>query len=448
MSYINDLKKFFASIKLSVFLLLTIAVTSIIGTIIPQNESIEFYTHKYGNFWLKIFKALNVIDMYHSWWFRLLMLLLTLNIIVCSVNRLSSMIKIIFIKNPKFSPPMFEKAEAKTEIIVKHSMDDLKKLYMQDLSKKFTFCKIEENNNKFYLFAEKGRWALMGVYIVHLSILCLIIGALIGSIWGIEGYMLIPEGEASDKMIMRTNNEEYLNLGFTIKCESFNVSYYDNGTPSEYRSKLTITDGEKSFTKDIIVNSPLSYKKFRIFQSSYGTIDVKNVVLNIQSSESGMSYDLQCSFNEKTKLPENLGEITLADYKKNYLYKGHNIGESIILVSNKLDGEQETIAIPIRFANFDVMRKGKVVINVKDINFHYYTGLQITKDPGVFFVYLGFILIIAGCYITFFIYHQRLFIEVESKDGNIKAVAKGYANKNNLGMQKIVYKIGKALEQL
>ena len=45
---LNSLWRFFTSVRLTVFLLLTLALTSIIGTVIPQNESPSEYMQAFG----------------------------------------------------------------------------------------------------------------------------------------------------------------------------------------------------------------------------------------------------------------------------------------------------------------------------------------------------------------------------------------------------------------
>ncbi len=81
--------RFFISIRLTVFVLLTLAATSIVGTLIPQNGSPQDYILKYGDFLYRVFYVLDVFDMYHSWWFQLLVVVLTVNILACSIDRLS-----------------------------------------------------------------------------------------------------------------------------------------------------------------------------------------------------------------------------------------------------------------------------------------------------------------------------------------------------------------------
>ena len=82
--------KFFASVRLTITLLVFIAVFSIIGTLIPQNADPEMYLHSFGESVFRLFSILNIFDIYHSWLFQFLIIMLAVNIIVCSFERLSA----------------------------------------------------------------------------------------------------------------------------------------------------------------------------------------------------------------------------------------------------------------------------------------------------------------------------------------------------------------------
>jgi cytochrome c biogenesis protein len=85
---------------------------------------------------------------------------------------------------------------------------------------------------------------------------------------------------------------------------------------------------------------------------------------------------------------------------------------------------------------------------VENTGQRYYTGLQVTKDPGVWVVYTGFIVMIIGCFITFFMSHQRLCVEVIKSGGKSRIIVTGRANKNKLGMQNRIKIISEKLAKL
>jgi cytochrome c biogenesis protein len=106
------------------------------------------------------------------------------------------------------------------------------------------------------------------------------------------------------------------------------------------------------------------------------------------------------------------------------------------------------VILPVRFPEFDKMRKGGLLISVTDAKYWYYTGLQVTKDPSVWIVYSGFIIMIIGCFITFFMSHQRIFIEVLDKGKHRAVLVSGTADRNRLGMNKKIKTIAEKLTRL
>jgi len=454
-------------------LLLSIAATSIIGTIIPQNENPAAYFRAYGEFLYKLFDALEIFDMYHSWWFQFLILMLTMNIFVCSIDRLSATWKIVFSKNPSFNLSRFRKLADKEEFSDKRNSEDLKKIYKPFIERIFGYTRVEPTDTGFCIFAEKWRWTRFGVYTVHLSVIFLLLGGLVGSLFGFEGFVNIPEGEIINSIRIR-NTGKTQNLDFEIKCEDFNISFYDNGAPKEYRSSLTVIEqGKPVLKKDIIVNDPLRYKGINIFQSSYGKMPSnrppkkkvmakdpqEEIALNFASKNSGAAYQIKTLIGKPVDIPEGFGKFVIVEYRKSAEFMGQNIGEAYVGILTPKDGNPVEVLLPLHFPSFDKMRKGAVVISVaeqkaKEFNQmentgqRYYTGLQVTKDPGIWVVYTGFIVMIIGCFITFFMSHQRLCVEVIKSGGKSKVVVTGRSNKNKLGMADKIKKISEQLIKL
>lgn len=62
----------FASVKLTVVVLILLAATSVVGTLIPQNADPVLYVRAYGQFVYRLLEVLDIFDMYYSWWFQTL----------------------------------------------------------------------------------------------------------------------------------------------------------------------------------------------------------------------------------------------------------------------------------------------------------------------------------------------------------------------------------------
>ncbi len=438
--------RFFSSVKLTVVVLLVLAVTSIFGTLIPQNASEAFYMQKYGEVFFRLFSALNIDDMYHAWWFILLLGLLSVNIIVCSIDRLSTTWKIIFPKKVLFSLERFRKLKTKKKFQSKQSLEAMEGRCKSLLSKSVGKVTRMETETGVALFAETGRWTRLGVYVVHLSILLLLVGAVIGSVWGFKGFVNIPEGETRDVLSKAHDPSDHGPEGhkageegtlFSVRCNSFDVSFYDTGAPEEFKSNITIIEkGKEVLTTDIIVNDPLRYKGISLYQSSYGTASAKAALLTVTSRESGMVYQKSLNMGGVLDLPENGGQFTLDDFTAGFNFRGHNIGESFVGKRIDPDGKEVQVVIPVKFPTFDKMRGGSFIFEVASFEKSYYTGLQVTKDPGVWYVYTGFIFMIIGCWITFFMSHRRVCVEIKRESASALSLSvSGTANKNAQAMK-------------
>lgn len=439
---------FFTSVKLTIVLLLSLATTSIIGTLIPQNEDPQAYFQAFGGVLYQLFNLLDFFDMYHSWWFQLLIVLLTTNIIVCSIDRMSSNRRILFVRNPSFKLPRFRNLKHRQEFTNERTPQQLKDVYQTFISRRFRRSQVEATENGFAIYGEKGRWTRFGVYTVHLSVVLLLIGGLITSIFGFDGFVNIAEGESTQSIRLRSK-PQMMQLDFAIRCDDFNVSFYDTGAPKEFRSSLTILEqGRPVLTKDIIVNDPLRYKGISIYQSSYGSLPSNEVVLSFTSSKTGMIYKNNARMNQPVQLPEKLGTFEIKEFLRSAKFKGHDIGEAYIGILTPPGGDPVQVTLPLRFPTFDKMRKGNLVIAVVEHVPRFYTGLQVAKDPGVWVVYSGFILMIIGCYITFFMSHQQICLEMVATGEKTQVIVAGTANKNKTGMQTNVDRIAKNLARL
>ncbi|SMD03579.1 cytochrome c biogenesis protein [Desulfocicer vacuolatum DSM 3385] len=446
----NGVWKFFTSVKLTVFVLLILAATSIIGTLIPQNASQGFYLQKYGEVFFSLFKGLNIIDMYHSWWFLTLLGLLAVNIIVCSIDRLQTTWKIIFPDKVSFNLERFNRMPAALRFDCEKEADVLEKACHKLLETSVGPVSVKKNDGGTALFAEQRRWTRLGVYVVHLSILFMLAGAVIGSMLGFKGFVNITEGETTDFIEARKGEHKHIPLGFSVRCNDFSVSFYDTGQPEEFKSSLTVIEGGKEvLTRDIVVNDPLRYRGISFYQSSYGTASAKNVRLKYTSKDSGMVYEKTLSFKEPLILPESGGTLILDRFANGYQFRGHNLGEGFVgrIVPEK--GSETEIFISVRFPTFDKMRQGKFAFEVDGFDKKYYTGLQVNKDPGVWYVYFGFILMIAGCWITFFMSHQSSCIYITGGDGRqSRIMVSGFAHRNPQGMKLKIEKLAEKIKDI
>lgn len=440
---------FFASVKLTVYTLVLLALTSIVGTVVLQNGSPEAYISLYGPGLYNMILVLDLDRMYQAWWYLLLMVVLCVNIVVCSIDRLSVTWKIIFPKNISVNPQRFEKTKNRQQFECQLPMNSFAHQAKQMLAARAGKVIEKTSETGLILYAEKGRWSRLGVYVVHSSVLMLLAGALIGSALGFKANLRLDEGQTADT-VFDTHTRLPIKLPFTVRCNDFQVKFYDTGAPDEFKSSLTILENnQERFTEDILVNHPLRYKGINIFQAYYGATTPDEARFEITDSETGTVEVHTIKNGGVVSLPAGAGNFIFEGFVPHYDFNGHDLGEAFIGRLDTMDGRNVQIVLPTKFPTFDKMRKSRFTVEVKSWDQAYYTGLQVTKDPGVPFVYTGFLLMIIGCWVTFFVSHQSVCIGLEQTgSGSTRVWVAGRANRNAQSTNLIVKKLVKELKEV
>ena len=83
----DALREFFSSLKLAIFLMITMAILATVGTVIQQGERPEVYIKEYGETAYWWFVKLGFIDIYHTWYFSSILVLLCINSLTCFQQR-------------------------------------------------------------------------------------------------------------------------------------------------------------------------------------------------------------------------------------------------------------------------------------------------------------------------------------------------------------------------
>jgi cytochrome c biogenesis protein len=200
--------------------------------------------------------------------------------------------------------------------------------------------------------------------------------------------------------------------------------------------------GKKVLDKTITVNDPLKYKGMTFFQSSYQPIEneYKLIVTKTDGTDAAGRFSKTFFLNPYS---EHKSEEFKASFKilasasdghghGPYKFQITAGGSSIIRVLNdheplsiKSDNTIYTITLAQRFA----------------------TGLKVVKDPGVWIVYIGCILMLLGLYVSFFMSHVRIWILYQQDKNGSKITVLGKTNKNSMKLEQLQEKIVTALLQ-
>ncbi len=427
----DSIWKFLSSLKLTIFLLICLASVSIIGTLIPQGAPppVE-YLQTLSRAKFIVYDRLGFFDMYHSWWFISLLGILCLNLIACSLRRLPHDWKSIT------SPPrvLDETLEKSLPLTARWKAGTdaagTERKITALLEQEFARPEVSRIGHEVHLFARKGAIGRIGVYVLHSSIIIILVGAIIGSLAGYKAFVEIPEGGSATTVVAGPEGmkRKAVDLGFTVRCDSFSVSYYDTGAPREYKSILSIVDGGRTVVdkRPVLVNRPLSYKGVTFYQQSYGQAAPPTFHLGVRERKTGKSYTFAVSQGGRVTLPngDTLHPVESVPEIRPYISQVSGPAVRVVIIPKA--GEPLSLLLLQRYPDFDAQRGGDLVFTIDSIDQKWKTGLQVVKDPGVWIVWLGCSLMVAGIFVAFFLSHRRIWVRIA--DGRVTMA--GNAGKN------------------
>jgi cytochrome c biogenesis protein len=402
---IND---FFASVKLALVLLFALAVTSILGTVLPQGEPLEFYAQGYSPWAGRLIQVFQLYDMYHSWWFQWLLVLLAINLIVCSIRRFSTTWKVIKASPRNVSQDLFTGLPFSHRFFMKKKDFDLQ-AWLNSLSR-FHMGKPESmetpEGKAFYL--EKGRFSRFGVYLVHGSILILFLGAMIGSLYGFKGFLELKEGETKDRIILKGSENPKL-MDFSVKLDQFTLSFYPNGMPKEYRSDVSFWEMGQEKEKAVVrVNDPCTYNGITFYQSSW---DQSPVAVRLSLRKGDQETKLTLNMFQQVPVPDSPYALRVVRFSNNLSNFGPALGLLLLKGDEEIDGRW----ILINQTGFHGNRLGEYLVQVEELKKRYVSGFQVNRDPGVWFIWIGSSLMLIGFIVAFYFSHQQVWIWVREE---------------------------------
>ncbi len=433
----NPFFRLFCSLKLTITLLIALAGVSIFGTVIPQRMSERDYLKHYSTGVFHFMKLLGLFDLYHAWWFQFLLLLLIVNLIFCSLDRFPKAWK--FIAEPKkwLGP----------DEVKRYPLRDFFKVSVKKMSPdrieegvRTVLKSVEETRRDgiSVFFAQKGQISRLGVYITHLSVIIILLGALLGSLFGFEAFVSLMEGSSTDTVYLMDGKNTPKKLDFTVRCDKFSISLYPNGMVKAYTSTLSILKHGKVVInhRKVRVNHPLMYEGIRFYQASYQR--QRSPLLTLWVMERGKKGEsvFKILGGIEKMLPDGT-VFSIVQYNPDL----QGYGPAVQIMERNPQGSSRNFWIFLNYPEYDLKRNGRYVFVLKNIQALYSTGLQITKDPGVWVVWLGCLMMVGGLIVTFFISHKRIWVIPNPAGKETEITIVGSTNRNLIAFEKEFQKI-------
>jgi len=389
-----------ADLRFSIFILLLISFCSILGTIIEQDQSIEIYKINYPltnpvfGFltWDRILQF-GLDHVYKTWWFFILIFLFGVSLISCSFLQQLPSLKIA--RRCQF----FRTTKQFYQLKISTLLNNFSFNKILSRIKKNRYSIFQQKN---IIYCYKGLIGRIAPIIVHFSMILVLLGTIIGSLFGFKAQEIVPKTEMFHIQNILNNGQLTIVPKTSARINDFWITYTKTKTISQFYSDISILDnqGNETDRKTISVNYPLIYKGVYYYQTDWNLIG-----LRFQNSNNEIvEYPLVNILNNQNKVwltwisnnqQVNNGLIAIIDNLQGYCSIYDEMGK--FLGNIELN---ETINLQQPLNLLEIISS---------------TGLQIKTDPGIPVIYMGFFFLMISTLISYITYSQIWIIKKNKK---------------------------------
>ena len=435
-----------SAVRTGIILLILVVIASAAGTFILQRPTTEpdQIQRAYSPQMLAWLDRLGLTDVFHAWWFVVLMGLVCLTIVAASIERFPNVWRFFARPYRRADSHFRSSLPIKKQISISNPEQALAAAHRVFQKQGLRPQHIVEDN-QVSLFAERNRFSLLAVYIVHASLLLIFLGGIVDAVWGYRGFLALTNGQQASQIQLQNGSTRA--LPFAIRCDGAGQENYSDGTPKRWWSNLVVLkDGREAERKQIVVNDPLVYGGIRIYQSSYGsTGQLDKVMLTASPAKgSGAEQDISLGEDEKAQLDPQTS-VRLARFipdfvvQDNQIYARSNQPDNPAIqleVTSKKAKEPTLVWIFPQFPNVSHDSKSPYNFKFRDLRMGYFTGLQVSHEPGQWLVWAGCMVMALGLFTAFYLVHMRFWaMVVRDGDGGAALWVGGACNKNRAAFE-------------
>ncbi len=435
------------SMRTALILLMMLGVAAIPGSFIPQRAQNPMAVRQYYldspelARWIERFSGFTV---YSSPWFSAIYILLFISLIGCVLPRTFEHFQAM-----RALPPMTPRNLSRMESFQQFAGNGSELDKAQIWFKKSRFRVRSEEGA---ISAEKGYLRETGNLLFHLSLILILIGVSVGSLFGMRGEAIVNKGE---RFISLATSYDNLSFGklvnedslqpFIIEVVDF-VAKYDPVTnaPQDYTATVRVTNpGETTSTiKTIKVNSPLTFGNTRVYLQANGYSPIVTVrdstgQVALQGPIPFLPQDGNLSSIGSIKVPDANPQLGfVASFYPTFVREGGEGGISVFpealdpkLLFSIWEGDLGLDSgIPQSVYRIDTSKMKRIALDslkpgetfsypegtIKFETFVPWINLQIVDDPGKSYSLYGAIAAILGLLASLFGRRRRIWIRITS----------------------------------
>ena len=447
----------FGSVRTGIVLLILVGLAVMAGTLILQRPITEpnKLHEAYSPQTLRWLDTLRLTDVFHSGWFALLLSLLSANIVVASLDRFPIAWRYFSHPARRAEPHFFTSLAMKQAIPLRSTHLDMGKVELAFRRAGWKPQYVGDDRGTVSLYAERFRVARLAPFVVHASLLMILAGGIVDSVWGYKGFISLGPNESTNQLELGDGTHKP--LPFAIRCDGAGQENYADGTPKRWWSRLTVLEnGREVQHKEIVVNDPLTYHGLRFYQASYGaTGDVAAVNLLATPKNGGAKQEFWLKLDEAAPLG-NDATVRITHFIPDFVVVGDRIESRSeepnnpaiqISVQTKQAGEDKIWLFP-KFPEFTHANNSGYDFRAQDMKMGYFTGLQVSHEPGQWAVGAGVVLMGLALALAFYFVHVRLWaLPVDDGDERLVLWLGASASKNREDFERRFRELVAAVEQ-
>lgn len=253
-----------SSRRVSIYLFLVLLAVSLLGALIPQNELPAYYDAHYRPWAVSLFRTFQLTDVYHAWYFILLLAYLVASLVTCTARRLPRALA-PYTKKPAV-PPSLDKLSLHAELGPAAAPERVDKAARRVA---FGWRRVGD-----VLYGRRRPYALWGEILTHAGLVVIFVGAFF-RLFGHRDTLFVFEGQS---IVLPAEYGVAYEL-WADKVEEIRDA--DTGRVLEYRTAARLLlGGEEVAAKEVEVNGPLRYGGLGIYQSNMDVAGASGFILD------------------------------------------------------------------------------------------------------------------------------------------------------------------------
>lgn len=455
--FLSRFLRLLCSVKFGVTLLVLLGLACLIGMLIMQ-QNVDGFDRYFADLTPAqrlVYGSLGFFDIYHAWYFNALLAILSMNIILASIDRFPK--TWLFVSKPNVTVPVRWLREQKqtSEFRLNGTKDEAVALISGAMKKLgWKSIKTAEKGGRIFVLGESGVWNRLGAYAVHVALLTIFVGGFMTAQFGTTGNLPLAPGDSTNLMFETEVNLDKTDqvtkrLPFDVVCTDIQQKLIkkEGGISAmntiDWITRFTISDETGTHDAFVQMNKPFDYRGYRFFQASFTpTGRARSITVNATPANGGAVQQLTIARDGSATLQDGT-TVKFSEFRGNFSIGPEDLNENtsdfpnpaaVLQVSSPDTTPETAYAFGPKLANIPIAKKPVAGYTFQLADFEKVGDrhiLSVQRDPGATVVYVGFILLFLTLVGVFFFSHQRVWAAIdENADSGRDVVLGANTNRN------------------